>query len=80
MGIADELPRRAWVLVAGLALVAAAGVFLIPAAGGAVGLTGPRAIVALLAVELVAATGLATVYVHYREDPADGDDEWRFDP
>jgi len=80
VGVADELPRRGWVLVAGLALAAAAGFFLIPAAGGAVGLTGPRAIVALLAVELVAAAGLAAVYVHYRAEPDGGDDEWRFDP
>lgn len=78
-GLADFLPRHAWLVVLGLGAVAGGAFFVPPSMGAAVGLAGPTFLLALALVELLAAVGIAAVVVYYRADP-DADDEWRFDP
>lgn len=79
-GLADFLPRHAWFAVLGLAVVAGGVFFLPPSVGAAVGLTGPAFLLAMAAIELLAALGIAGVVVYYRADTDASGDEWRFDP
>jgi hypothetical protein len=79
-GLADYLPRHAWLAVLGLTVVAGGVFFVPPSVGAAVGLTGPSFLLAAAAVELAAALGIGAVVVYYRADPDASDDEWRFDP
>lgn len=78
-GLADYLPRHAWLIVIGLGAVAGAVFFIPPSVAAAVGLMGPAFLLAVAVVELLAAVGIAAVVVYYRADP-DADNEWRFDP
>jgi hypothetical protein len=52
-GLADFLPRHAWLAVLGLAVVAGGVFFVPPSVGAAVGLTGSAFLLATAAVELV---------------------------
>jgi NADH:ubiquinone oxidoreductase subunit K len=79
-GLSDFLPPHAWAVVISLSAVAMFAFFIPPSVGEAVGLRGFGFIMAIAAIEFVAAIGIAVVMVYYRTDKEWGTDEYRFDP
>jgi hypothetical protein len=81
-GLREFLPAHAWAAVLGLAAVAMLAFFIPPSVGAAVGLTGTGFLAAVAAVELLAALGMAVVFIRYRADGGweEDDTEWRYDP
>jgi hypothetical protein len=78
-GMVDYLPMHAWIAM--LTLVAVAGVpfFVPPSFGMAVGLTLDQYVLAIGAVELAAALGVAAIVIYYHDFDREPE-KWRYDP
>ncbi|MEF8842988.1 MAG: hypothetical protein V5A62_15410 [Haloarculaceae archaeon] len=82
-GLSSYLPRRAWVAVVGLALIAMTSLLVPPSVGASVGLSFKPFFWVVAGLQLGCAVGVGGIVVYYRRPPEEraGDDrEWRHDP
>ncbi len=80
-GLTDRFPARVWALLLGLVMVAGLAFLLPPSVVRSIGFSDGQYIVVVAVVELVAAVGVAAVFIYYRTPLEDAEEsEWRFEP
>ncbi len=79
-GLVDRFPTRVWVLLVGLVAVAGLAFFVPPSVVQSLGLSNGQYILVVAVTELIAAFGVAAVFIYYRTPVEDTEEsEWRFD-